>query len=144
MQPNNIGGLGIMKPAITDIPGVGPVAADALAEHRITTVLRLSRSSIEQVAAVPGFSEARAAKVIAAAAELLGTAAGAPSTEDSKSQQGAGDSPDIKGSKGEKGKKDKNGKKGKGKNKGKGKDKDSKKGKGKGKGKGKNKKKGKK
>ena len=122
-----------MKPAITDISGVGAVAAEALAEHRITTVLRLSRSSIEQVAAVPGFSEARAAKVIAAAAELLGTAADAPSTEDSKSQQGAGDSPDVKGSKG---KKDKDGKKGKGKNKGKGKDKDSKKGKGKGKGKG--------
>jgi hypothetical protein len=129
-----------MKPAITDIPGIGPVAADALAEYRITTVHRLSRSSVEKVTAVPGFSEARAAKVIAAAAELLGTSAKPATAQPAAGQQDTAESPDVRD---KKGKKDKDRKKGKGKgkdkkkDKGKGKDKDKKKGKGKEKKKGK-------
>ncbi len=138
-----MGALETMKPTITDIPGIGPVAADALAEHNITTVYRLSRSTIEKIAAVPGFSEARAARVIAAAAELHGTPAEASPPEGETPLQTTGKQPDSGKKKAKKGKgkgkgKDKN--KGKGKGKGKGKDK----GKGKGKGKGKTKKKGKK
>ena len=138
-----------MKPAITDIAGVGPVAADALAEHGINTLTRLARASIERVAAVPGFSEARAARVIAAAAELLEATAGSVPREDETPQPQSGTSQDIQGKKAKKDKDKRKGKsrgkdkkKGKGKVKGKGKSKD--KGKSKGKNKGKDKKKGKK
>ena len=117
-----------MNPTIIDIPGIGPAAAEALAEHRIKTVAGLARASVEKVSAVPGFSEARAAKVIAAANQLLPTPDKTPAVKDTATGK-------------DKDKKDKKGKKGKGKGKGKGKKKDKKnKGKKKGKGKGKGKK----
>ena len=116
MQPL---GAKSMKPTIIDIPGIGPAAAEALAEHRINTLSGLARASVEMVSAVPGFSEARAAKVIAAANQLLPTPDETPAVKDTASG---------------KDKKDKKGKKGKGKGKGKKKDK---KNKGKKKGKGK-------
>ena len=110
-----------MKPAIIDIPGIGPAAAEALAEHRIKTLAGLARASVEKVSAVPGFSEARAAKVIAAANQLLPTPDETPAVKDTATGK-------------DKDKKDKKGKKGKGKKKDK-KNKGKKKGKGKGKGK---------
>ena len=97
-----------MKPTIIDIGGIGPAAVAALAEHRIKSLASLARASIETVAAIPGFSEARAAKVIAAAAELL-VASGTPATTDDKA-----------GKKDKSGRKDKKNK-GNGKGKGKGK-----------------------
>ena len=114
-----------MKPVITDISGIGSAAAEVLAEHRIRTVASLARASVEKIAAIPGFSEARAARVIAAATELLDASATSPAdaakTADAGKQPKAGgkDKKDKKG-KG-KGKKDKKGKgkKGKGKKKGK-------------------------
>jgi NAD-dependent DNA ligase len=113
-----------MKPAIIDIPGIGPAAAEALAEHRIRTLAALARASVEKISSIPGFSEARAARVIAAAAELNAASGTPPAATDegasAKREKAAG-----------KGKKDK--KKGKGKDK----KKDKKKGKGKGKKKGK-------
>jgi len=63
-----------MKPTITDITGIGPAAAATLAEHRLGSLKALARASVEKVSAVPGFSAARAQKVIAAAAELLASA----------------------------------------------------------------------
>ena len=118
-----------MKLTINDITGIGPVAIEALAEHGIGTLAKLSGASVKKITAVPGFSETRATRAIANATELLGAAGTAQPAKEKKS--------------GKKGKKDK---KGKGKNKGKGKkDKKGKgKNKGKGKGKGKGKKKGKK
>jgi hypothetical protein len=114
-----------MKPAITDISGIGPAVAEVLAEHRIRTVASLARASVEKIAAIPGFSEARATRVIAAATELLDASATSPAvaakTADAGKQPKAGgkDKKDKKG----KGKKDKKGKgkgkKGKGKKKGK-------------------------
>jgi hypothetical protein len=68
-----------MKPAITDIPGIGPAAAASLGEYKITSVARLASASVETISAIPGFSEARATRVIAAAAELLATSGTAPS-----------------------------------------------------------------
>jgi len=122
-----------MKPTIIDIPGIGPVAVEALAEHRIRGLAGLARASVEKIAAIPGFTEARAASVIAAADELLAASGTTPAATDAgtlaKQEKAAG-----------KGKKDK---KNKGKGKGK-KKKDKKKDKKKGKGKGKRKKKGKK
>jgi len=60
-----------MKPAIIDIAGIGPAAASALGEHGFSSVRKLATASVAQVNTVPGFSAARAQKVIAAAAELL-------------------------------------------------------------------------
>jgi hypothetical protein len=125
-----------MKPVITDIAGVGPVAAEALAEYRISTLTQLARATVTRVAAVPGFSEARAAKVIAAAAELLGTTATTPTAEEAAPRKTTGKGKDRKKDK----KKDKDKDKKKGKNKGKDKKKGKDKGKNKGKGKGKGKK----
>ena len=71
-----------MKPEIIDIPGIGPAAAAALAEHGIKSVASLSKASVERISAIPGFSEARAAGVIAAAAELLAASGTPPSTKD--------------------------------------------------------------
>lgn len=104
-----------MKHAITDISGIGPAAAAALGEHRLGSLKALAGASVETVSEVPGFSTARAQKVIAAATELLAastdtTAAGEPQQGDSKEKK-----------KGKKNKKDKKkgkkGKKGKGKGK---------------------------
>jgi hypothetical protein len=110
-----------MKPAITDIPGIGPAAATALGEHGLKSLADLANSSVEIINAVPGFSEARAVTVLAAATELLAA---------------SGATPADKVKKPEKAKKDKKKKKNKGKGKGKDKKKDKKK-KGKGKKKGK-------
>ena len=118
-----------MKPAIIDIPGIGPAAAAALGEHRIKTLASLARAPVEKITAVPGFSEARALRVIAAAADLLATSATSQATETETAAAGK----QVKA--GDKGKKDKKGKR---KDKGKGKkEKKDKKGTGKGKKKGK-------
>ena len=110
-----------MKPAIIDIPGIGPAAAAALAEHSINTLTDLAKASVETVSAVPGFSEARAIKVIAAANALLPATDEAPvvteqpagkARKDSKTKKGKG-----KGKGKKKDKKDKDKKKGKGKRK---------------------------
>ena len=106
-----------MKPAIIDITGIGPAAAEALAEHRIRTVATLARASVEKVSAVPGFSEVRATRVIAAATELLAASGTPPAAKDEGGKSGK---QAKAGGKDKKGKKDKK-KKGKGKNKGKGK-----------------------
>ena len=64
-----------MKPAIIDITGIGPAAAAALEEHGIRTVASLARAPVDKITAVPGFSEARAERVIIAASELLAASA---------------------------------------------------------------------
>jgi Holliday junction resolvasome RuvABC DNA-binding subunit len=104
-----------MKPAIIDVNGIGPAAVETLAEYRINSVNALARASIEKIAAIPGFSEVRAARVIAAAADLLAPSEMTQSTDDSDRE------PSKKDKKGKKGKKDKKKKKkGKGKKQGKG------------------------
>ena len=123
-----------MNPAIIDIPGIGPAAAAALAEHSINTLADLAKASVETVSAVPGFSEARATRVIDAARDLLPAPAETIPEKDTYSGK------EKKGGKGKNGK-GKGKAKGKGKGKGKGKKKDKK---NKGKKKDKGKKKGKK
>ena len=103
-----------MKPAIIDIVGIGPAAASTLAEYGYRTLASLARTSIDKLAEVPGFSEARAAKVIAAAGELLPAKAEPVSKQDKKDK---GAKKDKKGNKGKKDKKAKKNKKGKGKKK---------------------------
>ena len=122
-----------MKPAITDIPGIGPAAAAALGEHGLKSLADLANSSVEKINTVPGFSEARAVKVLAAATELLAASGTTPSVRSAEKKPGK---KDKSGCKGKKDKKNKKNKKNKGKGKGKDKKKDKKK-KGKGKKKGK-------
>ena len=107
-----------MKPTITDIPGIGPAAAETLAEHRIRSLAGLARASVEKIAAIPGFSEARATSVIAAAAELTAASGTTPAaTTLAKSKKDKKDKKKKNKGKGKDKKKDK--KKGKGKKKGK-------------------------
>jgi len=114
-----------MKPVIIDIQGIGPAAEESLAEHGYRTLRKLAGTTVEKLATVPGFSEARAGKVIAAAAELLQADNGEKDAKDKKAKhagkekkgkkdkRGKKNKKDKKGKKGKKGKKDKKGKKGK-------------------------------
>jgi len=106
-----------MKPAITDITGIGPAAAAALGEQGFDSLKALARASVEQVSAVPGFSAARAQKVIAAAAELLATIPAEPTVTDEPEKDRKDKKKKDKKKKDKKPKKGKKGKKGKGKNK---------------------------
>ena len=53
-----------MEPAIIDIPGIGPATAEILAEHRIRGLADFAGASVEKIASIPGFSEARATRGI--------------------------------------------------------------------------------
>ena len=107
-----------MKPVITDITGIGPGAAEALAEHRIKTVARLATASVETITAIPGFSAARAEWVIAAAGELLAESGTTPAATDTGKESSNKDKKDKKDKKKKKNKgKDKKKGKGKGKKK---------------------------
>jgi len=99
-----------MKPGIIDITGIGPAAAAALSDHGFASLKSVATSTVEKISEVPGFSEARAAKVIAAAAELL------PAETESGKKKDKKDKKNKKGKDKKKGKKDKKGK-GKGKKK---------------------------
>ena len=103
-----------MKPAIIDITGIGPAAAAALGEHGFSSLKALARASVEQVSTVPGFSTARAQKVIVAAAELLASTTTETATADKPETE---EKNKKKKDKKKKDKKNKKGKKGKGKNK---------------------------
>jgi hypothetical protein len=104
-----------VKPAIIDIVGIGPAAASTLAEYGYRTLASLARTSIDKLTEVPGFSEARATKVIAAASELLPAKAAPVGKKGDKDKKGKKDK--KKGKKGKKDKKAKKNKKGKGKKK---------------------------
>ena len=110
-----------MKPAIIDIVGIGPAAASTLAEHGFKTLTSVARTTVEKLAEVPGFSEARAAKVITAASELVPVKTEQASTQGKKDKGSKKDKKvkkdKKKGNKGKKDKKNKKGKKDKGKKK---------------------------
>jgi Holliday junction resolvasome RuvABC DNA-binding subunit len=106
-----------MKQAITEITGIGPAAAAALGEQGFDSVRALARASVEQVSAVPGFSAARAQKVITAAADLLATSTAETATSDKPEKVRKDKKDKKKKDKKDKKKKDKKDKKDKGKNK---------------------------
>jgi len=60
-----------MKPTLTDITGIGPSTAKDLADGGIRTVDDLANASASAICAVPGFGAIRAARIKAAAAELI-------------------------------------------------------------------------
>jgi hypothetical protein len=112
-----------MEPAIIDIPGIGPAAVAALAEHGIDSLADLARASVEEISAIPGFSEARAAQTIAEANKLLPAPDEAPPVKDTTARIPRKDRKDEKGKGKGKGKGKKKDKKNKGKKKSKGKEK---------------------
>ncbi|MHA2600581.1 MAG: 50S ribosomal protein L32e [Candidatus Thorarchaeota archaeon SMTZ1-83] len=60
------------KPKLTDVPGLGVKMEERLAKAGVKTVAKLSKSKADKLAAkVEGLSEAGAAKLIAAAQELV-------------------------------------------------------------------------
>jgi len=111
-------GRNSVKPAIFDIPGIGPAAVETLAEHGIRSLADLANSSVDKITPVPGFSEARAVRVLAAAIELL---AASEMTEPAKGKGKKSGKKDKAGGKNKKDKKNKDKRKGKGKGKRKGK-----------------------
>ncbi|MBL8497372.1 helix-hairpin-helix domain-containing protein [Nitrosomonas sp. JL21] len=60
---------------ITDVTGIGPVAAKALFEHNIKTVEALVAMSLDDLKKIHGFNELRARSVKKSAAECLQQAA---------------------------------------------------------------------
>ncbi len=60
---------------ITDVTGIGPVAAKALFEHNIKTVEALVAMSLDDLKNIHGFNELRARSVKKSAAECLQQAA---------------------------------------------------------------------
>jgi transcription termination factor NusA len=99
-------------PKLSDISGVGPATARLLAESGFASVEAIATATPQELARVPGFGEARAAAVIAAAgtSHPVGDAPGS-GTKPRKSKKGAGKGK-KKEKKGKKRKK-KDGKKGK-------------------------------
>lgn len=70
-----------MSVTMNDVKGIGPATAELLAEHNIISVADLAGCKIGQIAAIKGFSEIRAKRVIDAAKALLKTEpAAAPAT----------------------------------------------------------------
>ena len=60
-----------MASSITDVRGIGASAAGALARQGLKTAEDLAAATVATIAAVPGFSEARATTVKKAASELV-------------------------------------------------------------------------
>jgi hypothetical protein len=61
----------VARASLTDVPGIGPVAAADLASAGIRTVSALARTPTPRLAALPGFGPARAHAVKLAAESLL-------------------------------------------------------------------------
>ena len=70
------------EPKLNKISGVGPATAQVLAESGFASVEAVAKANIQEIARVPGFGEARAATVIAAAG-LLQSSDDAPSSGES-------------------------------------------------------------
>jgi NAD-dependent DNA ligase len=61
----------IMGVSITDIPGIGPSAAETLKKNGYETLQHIAETTAEKLEAVPGFGMIRATRVIKLANELL-------------------------------------------------------------------------
>jgi transcription termination factor NusA len=74
-----------MSTPLTNVKGIGPATANALADAGITTAEKLAATSVEKLTAVPGFGELRAKVVIAQAQALVkGDAADTGGVKESK------------------------------------------------------------
>lgn len=67
-----------MATSILEVKGIGPATAKVLAENGINSAELLATAKLGTIMAIPGFSEARAEKTIAAAKDAVGNAPQAP------------------------------------------------------------------
>lgn len=67
-----------MATPTTSVPGIGKATAFALSQHGFRSAEDLAVAEQEVLAAVPGFGESRAARVIESAQKLVGVPAGVP------------------------------------------------------------------
>ena len=93
-----------MKPAIINIPGIGPAAVETLDEHDIKSLAALANASAEKITTITGFSEACTVRILAAANELLVSSGTIPSAKDKGKKSGKKDESAGKGKKGKKSK----------------------------------------
>ena len=61
----------MMTIAILEVKGIGPATAETLAGHGFKTARELARAKVDQLTALSGFSETRAAQVILEAQKLI-------------------------------------------------------------------------
>ena len=59
-----------MSRVLTDVPGVGPSIAQALADHNISSVKKLAKIKIKKLTRVPGIGETTGKRMIQAAQDL--------------------------------------------------------------------------
>ena len=86
-----------MPRAIEEVPGIGPASALILQESGIHSADDLAARQVEEVAAIKGFSQIRAAQVIAAARELFVlTRVEEPTTAVPAEQTTAAEKPTVK------------------------------------------------
>ena len=69
-----------MTQSITNVSGIGESSRRSLATQGIKTIADLANAKVEQLKAMKGFGEARAASVIASAIALLEAAEAAPAS----------------------------------------------------------------
>ncbi len=60
-----------MKTPITDIPGIGPATAEALAAGGFVSAEAIANSDVASLSSVPGFGPVRSERTIAAAKAIL-------------------------------------------------------------------------
>ena len=70
-----------MASEITNIAGIGSTTAAVLSQHKFSTVASIANTTVEQLSAVPGFSDARAGKTIDAARQLLDSVKAGPAND---------------------------------------------------------------
>jgi len=63
-----------MTLTVTEVRGIGASTAETLKKHGFKTVANLASATVEQLTAIPGFSQSRAKNTIEAAQALLDTA----------------------------------------------------------------------
>lgn len=80
-----------MKHSITDISGIGESTAALLAEHGIDSIKVLRKGGVKKLCLVPGFGEARATRILAAARMLKDSdkAAGKAAKQEAKEAEKA-------------------------------------------------------
>ena len=69
---------------LTDVTGIGPAMATALAGHGIKSIQNLAAASPDKLIAVRGISAVKAEAIQAAAKDMLSTGAAAPAAGDAK------------------------------------------------------------
>ena len=101
-----------MTLSVTEVRGIGASTAERLKKHGYKTVAKLASATVEQLMAIPGFSQARAESTIEAAKTLLDAEPAQVPEQDEPAEAMAAKREKNKERKPKSGKKAKKGKKG--------------------------------